>query len=263
MLTTRSIVGGCTVRVQRAHDEHAHLGGRHRDAHRLEVAELADEDRVGVLAQGGVQGVREARAVNADLALAHEAQLALVHELDRVLDREDVALELGVDRVDDGGERRRLARAGLAGDENEAARRRRELVQRLRHLELVERQAFDGMPRNTAPTPFRCRNTLTRNRATSGIECAKSAESCLLNCSIDCSRHDAEQLGLELLGVEALVVERDQVAVHAHARRVARDHVEVGALAHVHAAQKVVDQRHRRLRSARRSRLRSAARSCR
>ena len=140
MLTTRSIVGGRTVRVQRAHDEHAHLGGRHRDAHRLEVAELADEDRVGVLAQGRVQGVREARAVNADLALAHEAQLALMHELDRVLDREDVALDLGVDRVDDGGQRRRFAGAGLAGDENEAARGRRELVQRLRHLQLVERQ---------------------------------------------------------------------------------------------------------------------------
>src|SRR5688572_24197196 len=47
--------------------------------------------------------------------------------------------------------------------------------------------AFEGMPRNTAPTPFKCRNTLTRKRATSGMKCAKSAESCLLNCAIDCS----------------------------------------------------------------------------
>ena len=38
-----------------------------------------------------MQGIREGRAVHAHLALADEAELALVHELDRVLDREDVA----------------------------------------------------------------------------------------------------------------------------------------------------------------------------
>jgi hypothetical protein len=45
-----------------------------------------------------------------------------VHVLDRVFDRDDVLPRLGVDLVDDGGERGALARAGGAGDEHEAAR---------------------------------------------------------------------------------------------------------------------------------------------
>src|SRR5690606_40919824 len=62
---------------------------------------------------------RERHAVHADLPLADQAHLALVHELDRILDRDDVALEARVDSVDDRRERRGLARAGLAGHENQ------------------------------------------------------------------------------------------------------------------------------------------------
>ncbi len=232
----------CTVRVQCAHHEHAHLGGRHRDAHRLEVAELADEDRVGVLAQGGVQRVRERRAVHADFALAHQAQLALMHELDRVLDREDVAFQLAVDRVDDACERRRLAGAGFARDEDQAARRRRELVQDFRHLELVERERLRGDASEhcadavevSEDVHAKARDVGDRVREVGGVVHVELMKRCLA--------HDAEELGLQLLGIEAVVVERDQVSVHAHTRRIARDHVEVGALAHVHASQEIVDQ---------------------
>ena len=57
---------------------------------RLEVAHLAEEDHVGVLAERGAQRVAEAGGVDADLALVDDAALVPVHELDRVLDREDV-----------------------------------------------------------------------------------------------------------------------------------------------------------------------------
>ena len=107
------------VRVQRAHHENAHLGRGHRDAHRLEVAQLADQDDVRILAQGRVQRVREALAVHADLALTDETALALMHELDRVLDGEDVALHARVDVIDHRRERGGLARAGLAGDQDQ------------------------------------------------------------------------------------------------------------------------------------------------
>ncbi len=117
--TMRSTVWRGAVGVQRAHDENAHLRGGDRDAHRLQVAQLAHQDDVRVLAQGRVQRRGEARAVHADLALADEAALALVHELDRVLDGEDVALHARVDVVDHRRERGRLARAGLARDEDQ------------------------------------------------------------------------------------------------------------------------------------------------
>ena len=48
------------LRVQRAEDEVAGLGGGQRGRDRLEVAHLADEDHVGVLAERGAQRVGEA-----------------------------------------------------------------------------------------------------------------------------------------------------------------------------------------------------------
>ena len=136
----RSTVWRRAVGVQRAHDQNAHLGRGHRDAHGLQVAQLADQDDVRILAQGRVQRGREARAVHADLALADEAVLALVHELDRVLDREDVALHAAVDVIDHGRERGRLARAGLAGHQDQAVVGAAHLPHRLGHLQLIEGQ---------------------------------------------------------------------------------------------------------------------------
>ena len=50
----------------------AGLGRRQRRLDRLEVAHLADEDHVGILAQGGAQRGGEAVGVDADLALVHD-----------------------------------------------------------------------------------------------------------------------------------------------------------------------------------------------
>src|SRR6266853_455335 len=68
------------VGVQRPHYEDAHLGRGDCDAHGLEVAQLADQDHVGVFAQRRVHRGGETRAVHTDLALADEAALSLVHE---------------------------------------------------------------------------------------------------------------------------------------------------------------------------------------
>ncbi len=127
------------LRVQGGEDEVAGLRRRQGGVDRLEVAHLADEDHVGVLAQGGLQAGAEGRGVGADLALVDDALLMAVEELDRVLDGHDVLFARLVDLVDDGRQRGRLARAGRARDEHEAARLLRHLVQRARHAELVER----------------------------------------------------------------------------------------------------------------------------
>ena len=76
--------------VQRREDEVAGLGGGQRGRDRLEVAHLADEDHVRVLAQRRAQALGERRRVLADLALVDDAAPVLVEELDRILDREDV-----------------------------------------------------------------------------------------------------------------------------------------------------------------------------
>ena len=102
------------LRVQRREDEVAGLGRGQRGRDRLEVAHLAEEDHVGVLAERGAQSVGERGRVRADLALVDDAALVVVQELDRVLDRHDVVGAHAVDLVDHRRERRRLARAGRA-----------------------------------------------------------------------------------------------------------------------------------------------------
>ena len=101
-------------RVQRAEDEVARLGRLDRDRHRLEVAQLADEDDVRILAQRGAQRLLERGRVHADLPLRDHALLVRVHELDRVLDRDDVIGARAIDEVDQRAERRRLAGARRA-----------------------------------------------------------------------------------------------------------------------------------------------------
>ena len=86
--------------VKRREDEVPGLGGRQREADRLEVAHLADQDDVGVLPQGRPERGGERLRVRADLPLVHEAALGPVHELDRILERDDVLLLGRVDEVD-------------------------------------------------------------------------------------------------------------------------------------------------------------------
>ena len=61
-----------------------------------------------------------------------------MHELDRLLDRDDVPGEVGVDVVDQGRERGRFAGTGRAGDEDEAAAQVAELFHDGRNAELLE-----------------------------------------------------------------------------------------------------------------------------
>ena len=127
------------VGVQRREDEVAGERRLDRDLRRLAVADLADHDDVGVGAHHRAQAVGERQAgARVDLDLGDALDL----ELDRVLDRDDVLLG-GVEHPERRVERRRLARAGRAGDEHRAvglvdraleARRAR----RSRHAELVE-----------------------------------------------------------------------------------------------------------------------------
>ena len=86
----RSIVLGALCVCSVREDEVAGLGRGQRGRDRLEVAHLAEEDHVGVLAERAAERIGEPGRVAADLALVDDAALVLVQELDRVLDRDDV-----------------------------------------------------------------------------------------------------------------------------------------------------------------------------
>ena len=84
------------------------------------------------------QRAGERRGVEADLALVDHRAPILVHELDRILDGDDVRRVGAVDVVDHRRQRRRLARAGDAGDEDEPALLLAQLGHHRRQVQLVE-----------------------------------------------------------------------------------------------------------------------------
>src|SRR5437870_12358084 len=71
------------------------------------------------------------------LTLRDDALLVLVHELDRVLDRDDVVRARAVDQIDQRAQRGGLARAGWPGDEHQTLRQVAELLHFLRDAELL------------------------------------------------------------------------------------------------------------------------------
>src|SRR4030095_1105180 len=91
--------------VEGAEHEVTGVGRLQRQADGLQISHFTDEDDVGVFTKGAAQRRRERPRVRADLAMVHQAALALVHELDRVLDGDDVVLAVLVGVVDDRGQR--------------------------------------------------------------------------------------------------------------------------------------------------------------
>ena len=111
----------CVDRVHGRKHEVPGLGCLQRRLGGLGIAQLADQDDVGVLAQHAPQRLVERIGVETDLALVDDAERVLVEDLDRVLDRHDVLAPRLVDVAEDRRERRRLAGAGSAGHEDEPA----------------------------------------------------------------------------------------------------------------------------------------------
>src|SRR3954447_10882265 len=142
-----AVDGLCGVlRVQGREHQVTGLCRGERDADGLQVAELTDQDDVGILTQGVLERAGEGPRVLPHLALVHQATLVTVEELDGVLDRHDVLAPRAVGEVEDARERRGLAGPGRPRDEHHAAREGGEVVdgrrdaERLQRLDLVRDQ---------------------------------------------------------------------------------------------------------------------------
>ena len=98
----------------------AGLGGGDGDVDRLQIAEFADGDHVGILPEGGAQGGGERLGMCADLPLGDDALGGGEDVLDGVLDGDDVIAASAVHLIREGGEGGGLAGVGRACDEDEA-----------------------------------------------------------------------------------------------------------------------------------------------
>ena len=115
-------------------------GGADGDVGRLAVADFADHDHIGILAQDVPQGAGKRQAdLGADLHLVRSGDFVL----DRILDGDDAQVG-GIDLAQEGVERGGLAGAGRAGDEDDAVRVLEDLDD-LGALGLVHAQALHGV----------------------------------------------------------------------------------------------------------------------
>ena len=156
--------------VHRREDEVSRLGRLERSLRGLGVAKLADQDRVRILPERAAQGLAEARRVEPHLALIDDRQLVGVEDLDRILDRHDVRPARAVDAIEHRRERRRLAGARRAGDEDEPALLFGERLDARRQAQLGEGKNGGGdhaqRHRDRRPAGERCsRGTVAGLRA--------------------------------------------------------------------------------------------------
>jgi hypothetical protein len=206
------------------------------------VAHLAEEDHVGVLAESGAESAREVGRVDTDLALVNDAALVPVHELDRVLDREDVLGALAVDLVDQRGKGGRLTRAGRARHEHEAAGLVGERVEARRDPELLERldlgrnQAEGRAERLALPVDVHAEAREAGNGVRE-VDLAVDLEILLL-----LGREDPVEELLRRLGRQRLdVLQRLQVPAHADHRVRAHRDVQIGRVSRHHLLEQIVD----------------------
>ena len=89
------------------------LGGRERNLHGFPIAHLADQNHLRRLTERGALGEREARCVRMQLALMNRRLLCGCMNLDRSSMVRMCSARLA-GWVDDGRQRRRLARSPLA-----------------------------------------------------------------------------------------------------------------------------------------------------
>ena len=121
----------------------ARLGGFQGGGEGVLVADLPDENHVGVLPQCGTQGVVELEGVHPHFPMPDQGSFALMHEFHRVLNREDVAGFVAVDPVDHRGEGGAFARTGGACHQNQTLGATGQFGQHRRQLQLLHGQ--DGL----------------------------------------------------------------------------------------------------------------------
>ena len=218
--------------VQRREHEVAGLGSGERGLDGLQVAHFADEDHVRVLAQRALESLTEAHRVDADFALVDDRPLVADEELDRVLDRHDVAGLVGVDVVDHRGEGGRLARAGRSGHQDEAALLAGDLLQHLGQEQLIDGGDLEGNDAEHDADGAALLEDVDAEPAQAGnavgeIELVLRLELFLLVVVHDAERHPRDLFRRKA----ACIFEGHQVSVDAEHRRQTRFEVDVGGAA--------------------------------
>jgi len=176
-----------------------------------------------------MQRVGETCAVHADLALADETAFPHVHELDGILDGEDMALQARIDVVDHRGERGRFAGAGLARHQNEPVGGARHLAHRLWQLQLIHRERFGGNDAEHAAHAVQLAHDIDAKASAVGKRVGEVGAVLRLEAIERRLRHDLVQRFFDERRIEAVRPQGPKVAEQANAWWVTGDEVQIRA----------------------------------
>jgi hypothetical protein len=216
--------------VQRAEHQVAGFGRRQRQADGFQVAHFADQDDVRVFAQRRAQGVGEGQRVRPDFALVDQALLRFMHEFDRVLDGQDVAVVVFVDVIDHRRQRRRLARTGRPGDQHDAARVLGNFLEDFRAVQLFQRQHLGrNGPEDGGGAALLVEGIDPETRQVGNLEGEVALQRFFVNLALAVV-HDVVHHAVHVLVLHRRQVDAAHVAVHPDHRRQAGRQVKVGGL---------------------------------
>ena len=117
------------------------------------------------MTQRGADRVRKGHDVDADLTLVDRRFFVVVIEFDRVLDRDDVVVDVGVQVVDARGQGRRFAGTRRAGDEDQPPGTEDQVVHDRRRAELLHRKELGrNLTQNQPGVPLLLENRYTETR---------------------------------------------------------------------------------------------------
>ena len=133
------VFGGAVV-CSVTENQVASFGGGQGEGDGFRVAHLTDQNHVRVFSQGGTQGVGKAVGVLMQLALVNERLFALVDELNRVFDGQNVGRLGFVDVVDHRRQRGGFTRTGRAGYQDQTAWIFGNFLENARRTQFFQRQ---------------------------------------------------------------------------------------------------------------------------
>ena len=116
------------------------LRSRNRRTDGLQIPHLSDQNHIRIFSKCRAQRIRIRIGVNPDLSLVDNREMVPVGKFDRILQRQDMLLQVVVDQIDDRSKRRRFTASGRPGHQDQSSGMLVKINDRIRNAQALRRR---------------------------------------------------------------------------------------------------------------------------